>query len=282
MENDKIKENVKSGYGKIAKSSEFINPYSPNTDCCSPNAIINSVSKKSGYSQEEITSVPSGSNLGLGCGNPIALASIKKGETILDLGSGAGFDCFLAAKATGETGKIIGIDITPEMVEKAKLNAQKGNYKNVDFINGDIENLPIADNSIDLVISNCVINLSNRKEQVFKEIYRVLKPGGRMMISDIVQLKELPKNITESVEGHIACLAGSIQKDVYIDIIKKTGFLYINIDKESTFPIELLLSDPIAASLININNLTRDQVENISNSIASVSFSAFKKQNACY
>ncbi|OFX84308.1 MAG: arsenite S-adenosylmethyltransferase [Bacteroidetes bacterium GWF2_33_16] len=277
MENDKIKEHVKKGYGKIAKFSNLSNSISFKSGCCNPDAIVNSVSKKSGYSQKELTSAPSGSNLGLGCGNPTALASIKKGETILDLGSGAGFDSFLAAKETGETGKVIGVDITPEMIEKAKLNAQKGNYKNVEFIEGDIENLPIADNSIDLVISNCVINLSNQKEQVFKEIYRVLKPGGRMMISDIVRSKELPKTITESVVGHIACLAGSIQKDIYIDIIKKAGFVDINIENESTFPIGLLLTDPIAASFINISNTTHEKVKNISNSIASVSIRAYKK-----
>lgn len=277
MEKDKIKEHVKKGYGKIAKISNIGNFISANSGCCNPHAIVNSVSKKSGYTQEELASAPTESNLGLGCGNPIALAGIKKGETILDLGSGAGFDCFLAAKETGETGRVIGVDITPEMIEKAKLNAQKGNYKNVEFINGDIESLPIADNSIDLVISNCVINLSNQKEQVFKEIYRVLKPGGRMMISDIVQLKELPKAITESYMGYIACLAGSIQKDTYIEIMKKAGFTDIHIDKESTFPIALLLSDSFVASFINIKNITREKLEAISNSIASISFSAFKK-----
>lgn len=277
MENSKIKENVKKGYGKIANYSNISDSILGKPGCCNPTNIVNNVSKKSGYSNEEITSVPSGSNLGLGCGNPTALASIKQGETILDLGSGAGFDCFLAAKETGETGKVIGVDFTPEMIEKAKINAQKGNYKNVEFINGDIENLPIADNSIDLVISNCVINLSSQKEQVFKEIYRVLKPGGRMMISDIVQLKELPKSVTESIDAHIACVAGSIQKETYINIIEKTGFSDIKIDRESIFPIDLLLSDPFIASFININNLTKEKEENISNSIASMSFSAFKK-----
>jgi len=182
----------------------------------------------------------------------------------------------LAASATGETGKVIGVDITPEMVAQAKKNAEKGNYKNVEFKVGEIENLPIKSKSIDLIISNCVINLSNQKEQVFKEAYRVLKSNGRMMISDIVLLKELPGYVKNSVEGHIACLAGAIRKEHYLDAISKAGFENIKIDKEAPFPIELMLNDPIAEKIVRENTLTEKEISDIANSIASVSISAKK------
>jgi len=215
--------------------------------------------------------------LGIGCGNPTALASVKKGETILDLGSGAGFDCFLASRETGETGKVIGVDITPEMVAQAKKNAKKGNYKNVEFKVGEIENLPVESESIDLIISNCVINLSNQKEQVFKEAFRVAKPNGRIMISDIILLNDLPDYVKNSVEGHIACLAGAVRKEDYINAITKAGFKEISIDKEAKFPIELMLNDPIAEKIVRENNLTEKEISAIANSIASVSISAKKR-----
>jgi SAM-dependent methyltransferase len=205
------------------------------------------------------------------------LASIKKGETILDLGSGAGFDCFLASKETGETGKVIGVDITPEMVAQAKKNAEKGKYKNVEFKVGEIENLPIESNSIDLIISNCVINLSNQKNQVFKEAFRVAKSNGRIMISDIILLHDLPDYVKNSVEGHIACLAGAVRKEDYINAIARAGFSDISIDKEAPFPIELMLNDPIAEKIVRENNLTEKEIKSIANSIASISISA-KKQ----
>mgnify|MGYP001032565180 CR=1 FL=1 len=203
--------------------------------------------------------------------------SIEKGETILDLGSGAGFDCFLAARVTGETGKVIGVDITPEMVTQARKNAQQGNYKNVVFKVGKIENLPIDDNQIDLIISNCVINLSNQKELVFEEAFRVLKPSGRMMISDIILLNDLPDYVKNSIEGHIACLSGAIRKEHYINAITKAGFEDIVIEKEAPFPIELMLNDPIAAKIIRENNITEKEISDIANSISSISVSAIKR-----
>jgi arsenite methyltransferase len=192
------------------------------------------------------------------------------------LGSGAGFDCFLAARQTGETGKVIGVDITPEMVVQAKKNAELGGYKNVDFKIGEIENLPIESNCIDLIISNCVINLSNQEEQVFREAFRVTKPNGRMMISDIILLNELPDYVKNSVEGHIACLAGAVRKEHYLDAIQKAGFTNINVDKQASFPIELMLNDPITLKIIKENNLTENEIKGIANSIASISISAKK------
>lgn len=276
MNNVQIQKNVKSGYADIVKRGTK-KPFLSNFfQCCDPKAIASDIGKKIGYSEEDLKNVPEDANLGIGCGNPTALAYIKKGETILDLGSGAGFDCFLASRETGETGKVIGVDITPEMVAQAQKNAKKGNYKNVEFKVGEIENLPVESNSIDLIISNCVINLSNQKEQVFKEAFRVAKPNGRIMISDIILLTELPDYVKNSVEGHIACLSGAVKKHDYINAIAKAGFTDIRIDKQAHFPIELMLNDPIAEKIVRENNLTEKEITAIANSIASISISAKK------
>lgn len=279
MNNDQIKQNVKKGYADIVTRNTKKSFLPSFLLCCDPKEMVADVSKKIGYSDEELKSVPEDANLGIGCGNPTALASIKKGETILDLGSGAGFDCFLASRETGETGKVIGVDITPEMVETANKNAKKGNYTNVEFKVGEIENLPIENETVNLIISNCVINLSNQKEQVFKEAFRVTKPNGRIMISDIILLSELPDYVKNSVEGHIACLSGAVKKDDYINAITKAGFTNVSIDKQTSFPIELMLADPIAQKIISDNNLSEIEIKDIANSIASISISAKKPRN---
>ncbi len=278
MDNELIKQNVKNGYADIVKRNTKKSFLPKIFQCCDPKEIASDIGKKIGYSEEELKNVPEDANLGIGCGNPTALASIKKGETILDLGSGAGFDCFLASRETGETGKVIGVDITPEMVLQAQKNAEKGKYKNVEFKVGEIENLPIENNSVDLIISNCVINLSNQKERVFEEAFRVVKPNGRIIISDIILLNDLPDYVKNSVEGHIACLAGAVRKEHYIDAISKAGFENISIDKEAPFPIELMLNDPIAEKIVRENNLTEKEIKDIANAIASISISA-KKPN---
>jgi len=215
MKKEEIKEIVKESYGKIAPNEG---------SCCSCSCGRNDqekIAKMIGYSNEELKTP---GNLGLGCGNPIALANLKEGDVVLDLGSGAGFDCFLASKKVGEKGRVIGVDMTSKMVEKAKSNAEKYGYKNVEFKLGEIEDLPIKDNSIDVIISNCVINLSPDKEKVFKESYRVLKKDGKMFVSDIVLLGELSeeqKNDSDLLSG---CVAGALQREDYLDIIKKAGF----------------------------------------------------------
>lgn len=278
MDKEQFKTSIKTGYANILKQSTQNKLTTSLFQCCNPKDITKEVGRKIGYSDEQLTKVPENSNLGVGCGNPIALSSIKNGETILDLGSGAGFDCFLASQETGETGKVIGVDFTPEMVNQANINAGKGSYNNVEFKIGEIENLPIDDNTIDLIISNCVINLSNQKEKVFTEAFRVAKQGGRLMISDLVLLKELPDYILNSIEGHIACLSGTIRKSDYINAIEKAGFSNIKTDKEQPFLMELFLSDPLAKKIVTDNNLTEKEIKDIINSIASVSISATKNQ----
>ncbi len=221
MKKKDIKKAVRKSYANIAGQGSCCDP----AQSCSDNTdTVQMKSKQMGYSEQEINAVPEGANLGLGCGNPVAIASLKNGETVLDLGSGAGFDCFLAAKKVGKNGKVIGVDMTPEMIEKARENAEKGNYNNVEFRLGEIEHLPAADNSIDAVISNCVVNLSPDKEQVIKEAYRVLKPGGRIAISDLVLLRELPEKIRNSIEAYVGCVAGAIPIEQYKTIVKATGF----------------------------------------------------------
>jgi arsenite methyltransferase len=222
MEQGEIRKAVRESYGEIAKNSG---------GCCLPGAscgcgggTVETISRGVGYSPEEMQTVPEGANLGLGCGNPVALASLRKGETVVDLGSGAGFDAFLAARAVGASGRVIGVDMTPEMIDKARGNARKGDYGNVEFRLGEIENLPVADRTADVMISNCVINLSPDKGRVFREAFRVLKPGGRLMVSDIVLLDRLSDALTESIEAYVGCVAGAVTKEDYLQAIREAGF----------------------------------------------------------
>ncbi len=224
-----IKKIVKEEYGKIAITSAQCGCGSCG---CNSNMTIQKQSGELGYSEDEMAVVPDGSNLGLGCGNPLAIASLNEGDVVLDLGSGAGFDVFLAAKKVGSTGKAIGVDMTDEMLDKARKNAKKGGYTNVEFKKGDIEDLPIEDNSIDMVISNCVINLAPNKAMVFKEIYRVLKTGGKLMVSDVVLTKPLPDDLKSDKDLLIGCISGAILKGEYISLLKKSGFNDITIHKE--------------------------------------------------
>jgi len=224
--------------------------------CCGPQAgssfcsPMDTASQAVGYSSEELGSIPEGANMGLGCGNPTAHASLKEGEVVVDLGAGGGIDCFLAANAVGKSGSVIGVDMTPDMVSSARANALRGGYDNVDFRLGEIEHLPVADNSVDTIISNCVINLSPDKDQVFRDAYRVLKPGGRVMVSDIVINKELPESIKNSMESYAACIAGASYKQDYLETITRAGFKDIEIVSESTINLGDLVS---AVSSINVS-----------------------------
>jgi arsenite methyltransferase len=229
--NEEVKKTVKKAYSKVATNS--------NSCCCSCGCgstdaqTIKKISKSIGYSEQEMNAVPE-ANLGLGCGNPTAFSSIKKGDVVLDLGSGAGFDCFLASKKVGKTGKVIGLDMTEEMIAKARALATEHGYSNVEFKLGDIENMPLDDNSVDVIISNCVINLAPDKSKVFKEAYRVLKSGGKMYVSDIVLLAELTEKQLNDEDLLSGCVAGALQKNDYLAKIKQAGFKVnvISEDKE--------------------------------------------------
>lgn len=249
MEKKNIKKIVRESYGRIAKQSSSC--CSLKTSCCGSSQATK-LSKSIGYTDDDINTVPEGANLGLGCGNPVALASLKEGETVLDLGSGAGFDCFLAANKVGVNGKVIGVDMTPEMVEKARGNALKDDYKNVEFRLGEIDNLPVADNLVDIVISNCVINLTPDKKRVFKEAYRVLKPGGRIAISDIALLKQLPEKIRESIEAYVGCVSGAILIKDYKKIVKISGLRDVKITiKDISACIDPNTKDPIGRAILD-------------------------------
>jgi len=267
MKEEEVKKVVREGYARLAKKGS---PCCPPSSCCGSANLVEAQSKGIGYTDEELRSVPEGSNLGLGCGNPLALVSLKEGEIVLDLGSGAGLDCFLAVNKVGEKGKIIGVDMTPEMIEKARENARKGGYENVEFRLGEIENIPAADNSVDVVISNCVINLSPDKKRVFKEAFRVLKPGGRLMVSDIVLLKELPDFIKNSVEAYIGCLSGAMIRDEYIDAIRGAGFDEVKATEERSFPIEYMSNDPTARAIMAELNIPMEEVEELASSVVSI------------
>lgn len=268
MKDEEIKKVVREGYADIAKREASC--CGPVSSCCGSPDVTQDTSQKMGYSEEELNAVPEGSNLGLGCGNPVALASLKEGEAVLDLGSGAGLDCFLAGNKVGKEGKVIGVDMTPEMIDKARRNATKANYENVEFRLGEIENIPAADNSVDVVISNCVINLSPNKQRVFKEAFRVLKPGGRLMVSDIVLMKELPDFIRNSTEGYIRCISGAILKDEYLGAIRDAGFHDITVEDERLYPIEFLYNDPVTNVVSDMGTEARQEVNEFCNSVVSM------------
>jgi len=259
---EQIRKTVREGYARVARQGSSCcgsaaSAQSQSGCCGSGPSQAQLVGKAIGYSDEEMSLVPDGANLGLGCGNPLALASLKEGETVLDLGSGAGFDSFLAASMVGQSGHVIGVDMTPEMLEKARDNACKGGYKNVDFRLGEIENLPVPDNSVDIVISNCVINLSPDKPRVFREAYRVLKPGGRLIVSDMVLLKELPPEILKSAVAYVGCVSGAIKKDAYIEAIKEVGFRDVEIVDETRYPIESISLAMSALDSHDLNTVVR-------------------------
>jgi arsenite methyltransferase len=274
MDKEEIRKSVREEYGKIAKQDSSC--CGSAKSCCGGTDSAQKISKGIGYTEKEMNTVPEGANLGLGCGNPVALASLKEGETVLDLGSGAGFDCFLAANQVGKTGKVIGVDMTAEMLDRARENARKGNYDNVEFRLGEIENLPVGDNQVDVVISNCVINLSPNKKRVFQEAFRVLRPGGSLMVSDIVLLKELPAEIRNSVTAYVGCVAGAVTKKEYLEAIQAGGFEETNVLGEAAFSTELLANDPTAREIAKNLKLSRERAEDLANSVVSIKVSAIK------
>jgi SAM-dependent methyltransferase len=222
---------VRERYGAIAEGKD---PGCCVGSCCSGDpAVLDQI----GYSAEQAAAIPEGSNLGLGCGNPLAWAEAKPGETVLDLGSGAGIDCFLAAREVGATGRVIGVDMTPPMIERSRANAARGGYSNVEFRLGEIEHLPVADGSVDLIISNCVINLSPDKPAVFREALRALKPGGRMLVSDLVLTRPLPPELEADLNLYVGCVAGASVREEYLGLMREAGFGDIEVVHESGYDV---------------------------------------------
>ncbi len=257
MEGKDIKDIVREKYGNIAAASGSC---CSATSCCGGPAVVTEIGKKIGYADSDLSAVPEGANLGLGCGNPIALASLKEGETVLDLGSGAGFDCFLAAGRVGPVGKVIGVDMTPGMVERARENARKDGIENVEFRLGDIEHLPVGDGSVDVILSNCVINLAPDKGRVFREAFRVLKPGGRLMVSDIVLARPLPDALKNSVTAYVGCVAGASLKEDYLGAMRQAGFEDVTVQSEAPFPVDCITTDPMLSGLAESMNLTMEEL----------------------
>ena len=274
MDKDEIKNKVREGYGRVAR--ENTSCCGAPSSCCGASAAIQTIGEMIGYSKDEMSQVPEGANLGLGCGNPVALAALKEGQTVLDLGSGAGFDCFLAARAVGEQGRVIGVDMTPEMVKKAWENAKKGGYPNVEFRLGDIEFLPVIDNSVDVILSNCVINLSPNKPKVFSEAFRVLKPGGKLTLSDVVLLRPLPPVLAGSAAAYLGCVAGASLKSDYLKMLKTAGFADVQVVGESSFYLGETAVDPVVQSIIEEAKLTPEKIKEVGESIVSIKVVATK------
>ncbi|HYM81273.1 MAG TPA: arsenite methyltransferase [Candidatus Limnocylindria bacterium] len=232
---EELRAAVREKYGAIAeeRASGCCGEGGCACGCGSPSGVMTEI----GYTTEQIASAPEGADLGLGCGNPLAYASLQPGETVLDLGSGAGIDCFLAAREVGPGGRAIGVDMTASMVERARRNATQHGYANVEFRLGEIEHLPVADGSIDAVISNCVINLSADKAQVFREAYRALKPGGRLLVSDLVLLRPLSPELQRNVELYVGCVAGAALQDEYLGFVRAAGFEAVEVVDERRYAV---------------------------------------------
>ena len=264
-----MKDFVKKIYGNIAKQKKA----SCGPTCCS--SQNSEVSQKIGYTKKELDSLPEGADMGLGCGNPTAFASLKEGETVVDLGSGAGIDVFLAAKRVGESGKVIGLDMTEAMVEKAQENARKSGFKNVEFRLGDIENMPLENGIANCIISNCVINLAEDKQKVFNEAFRILKPGGRLMISDMVLIGKLPEKILKSAGMYAGCIAGALEKEDYLAKIRKAGFKKIDVFKQDAVRIsDYIGSDKVISSIAK--DMSPEEMKNLNSAVVSIKVSAKK------
>lgn len=260
--NDQIRQAVRDRYGRAATESESC----CGPSCCGGSDAETAMSEAVGYTAAELAALPADADLGLGCGNPTALASLLEGQTVLDLGSGGGIDCFLAAKQVGPTGKVIGVDMTPEMIARARANAAKGGYGNVEFRLGEIEALPVADATVDVIISNCVLNLSPEKGRVLAEAHRVLKPGGRLVISDMVSDREVPAVLQGNLDAVAACLP--VARARYLDELRRAGFADARISSERPYPAEYVLADDGVRAFLEDHPEERAELEAFAGSIS--------------
>jgi SAM-dependent methyltransferase len=277
MAGEDVKTSVREHYASIAREqTPCCGTAARMSSCCGSTPTPLTVSKAIGYSDQELRAVPEGANLGLGCGNPLAFAALKPGDVVVDLGSGAGFDCFLAAQRVGPEGRVIGVDMTPEMLDRARANAAKDGAVNVEFRLGEIENLPVADSTADMVISNCVINLSTDKPRVFREALRVLKPGGRLMVSDLVLARPLPESVARSVAAYAGCIAGAMLRQDYLAAIDAAGFTEVQVLAESTYPIGSSSPDATELAILNDPDVSREDLLAAAAAVISVKVSARK------
>jgi arsenite methyltransferase len=266
MNQDVMREAVRDRYGRIAKDEEG--------SCCGPSCCGGSEQESSslstglGYNREALDNIPEGADLGLGSGNPLAEAGLQAGDTVLDLGSGGGIDCFLAAKLVGPSGRVIGVDMTPEMVTRARANAREGGYTNVDFRLGEIESLPVADSTVDVIISNCVLNLSPERDRVLAEAVRVLKPGGRLVISDLVCDVPIPGRLREDAEAVTACLP--VERDVYSSQLRSAGFEDVTVSAGKRYPREAMSSAPVAQRIMDEEPALVESLESFVDSVSGV------------
>jgi len=237
---DDVRTVVRERYGKAAENNGSLCGCGT---CCGGAQDVDAIAQQIGYRLEDLKNIPEGANLGLGCGNPLEYAQVKHGETVLDLGCGAGFDCFLASRDVGDEGRVIGVDMTPQMLEKARNNAVRADCANTEFRLGEIEHLPVADNSVDVIISNCVINLSPDKLQVFREAMRALRPGGRLLVSDLVLRRPLSEDLRNSVEAYVGCVAGASLKEDYLALVRDAGFHDVTIVDQSVYDVGLEVID---------------------------------------
>ena len=266
MNQDVVREAVRDRYGRIAKEGE--------EGCCGPSCCGGSeaesptLSSDLGYDREALGDIPEGGDLGLGSGNPVAEAGIQEGDTVLDLGSGGGIDCFLAAQLVGSSGQVIGVDMTPEMVTRARANARKGGYTNVDFRLGEIESLPVADAKVDVIISNCVLNLSPERDRVLEEALRVLKPGGRLVISDLVCDVPIPGRLRAEAEAVTACLP--VEREVYSRQLRSAGFEDVSVSSGNRYPREALSATPVAQRVMEEEPALAESLEAFADSVSGV------------
>jgi SAM-dependent methyltransferase len=259
---NEVREKVREGYTRIVEQAE-------------PERA-REAGRRLGYSEEQLAAAPEGSNLGVGCGNPTAIDTLREGETVVDLGSGAGFDAFLAARQVGPSGRVIGVDMTDAMLTKARENASKAGFANVEFRKGRIEELPIEDASVDAIISNCVVNLSPEKDRVYAEAYRVLKPGGRVMISDIVLERPLPRAVIDSIDAYIGCVGGASVRAEYLETIAKAGFREVRVERESSFASVFDVDDPKVLELMGQLELSEGEAKDIADAVTSLHIFAVK------
>jgi len=280
MDSQTIKTAVRERYAGFVSQNQ--NCCGPATSCgCAPDADPGAVSLGLGYGAQDLAAVPEGANLGLGCGNPVALASLKPGETVLDLGSGAGFDAFLASKRVGPAGRVIGVDMTPQMIERATTLAKTHSYTNVEFRLGDIEALPLADGSVDVIISNCVVNLSTDKGRTFREAYRVLKPGGRLMVSDLVLERPLPEAIRQDMDVYGACVAGALLKADYLKAIEAAGFIGLAVAGERRYGLDMFSPELMEAARQRYPDLGPEELEAAAGAVLSLQVEATKSPRVC-